>query len=226
MAKSSSKSNGGGGKLLMVKELNLGDDNIDLSESPLTYGQPDAALTGKARQVIEEFENKRYNMKTEYSTFIDADGNVIENNHGGKKSVGASLKARMTADAMSHNHPREAGVLSGPLSAGDVSNFVRFHQKTYRATGKEGTYSMSKGKDFKGKELTEAYKKQSDASYAKGDAKAKALASDYRSGKLTRSEYLSKLAKANNEMLVSDHNWLLANQKTYGYSYTLERRTR
>ena len=223
MAKAGRPSGSGGANT--VRELTIGDDKIDLSDSPLVYGEKDKALTGQARTTIEAFENKRYGMKTEYSTFVDANGRVIENNHGNKGNVGATLYARKTADVMSHNHPREEGMLGGPFSAGDMANFSNFNQTTYRATAKEGTYSITKGKNFKGQDFQKAVKAQSDASYQKCKSITDALASDYRAGKMTYSEYRIKAVKANNAMLVDDHNWFMANQKKYGYSYTLERRT-
>ena len=221
MAKASRPSGSGAG----VKELTIGGDKIDLSETPLVYGQKDAALTGNARKALEDFENRRYKMKTEYSTFIDANGKVIESNHGNKGSVGATFYARKTADAMSHNHPREEGVLGGPFSAGDMQNFSNYNQTTYRATAKEGTYSITKGKNFKAEDFKNAVKAHSDSTYLKAKSITDQLAADYHAKKIDYKEYVAKHHKANNAMLVEDHNWFLANQKKYGYTYTLERRT-
>lgn len=207
-----------------ITQFQDGNTIIDLSESPLTYGGTDKALTGKARETIENFENKRYKNKVEFSTFVTDDGTIIEENRGGKGSVTASDYARAKADVMSHNHPRPEGVIGGTLSTGDIDNFVNHNQHTYRATTKEGTYSISRGKNFDGKGLSAAYKKAASEFERDGNNFAKSLKAKMRSGELTYSEAKKQAYIAQNKNLVSYHNWLLDNQKKYGYTYTLEKR--
>lgn len=212
---------GSGGKITSFQD---GGTTIDLSESPLVYGGKDKALTGKAREALENFENQRYKNKIEYSKFISDDGSTIEENRGGRGSVSASYSARMTADAMSHNHPRSEGVIGGTFSTGDINNFTRFNQHTYRATTKEGTYSISKGKDFDGSGLANAYRKAEREITTQTRNENRALNSKVRSGELTYEQAIRKNTANNNKMLVSLHNWLNDNQKKYGYTYTLEKR--
>lgn len=201
---------------------------IDLSDSPLRYGGKDPNLKGKVRDAIEEFENARWTSQIEYSRFVGADGSVIEENKGGKKSVGASLGARLSADAMSHVHPRweSPGEIGGTFSDGDIRNFVTFAQKTYRATAAEGTYSISKGKNFNGAGLNAYYariKRTASANYRKRDS---AAISQVSAGKISYSQYLEQRENIFNMYLVELHNGLRAGQKQYGYYYTLERRSR
>ena len=210
-----------GGK---ISQLSDGNTVIDLSGSPLVYGGLDKALTGKARETIENFENRRYKNKIEYSMFIKEDGSTIEENRGGRGSVSASYIARITADAMSHNHPRPEGVIGGTFSTGDINNFVKYNQHTYRATAKEGTYSISKGKNFDGKGFATAYKQAERDISAKAKSDFTSLNFKVKSGTLTYEQAVKQGATANNKMLVALHNWLNDNQKKYGYTYTLEKR--
>jgi hypothetical protein len=203
--------------------------NIDLSESPLHYGGSDPNLTGKVRATIEDFEDKRWKNKIEYSRFVDANGNVIEDNRGGKGSVRASLTARMSAVAMSHNHPRsgsEADLLGGTFSTGDLNNFVRFNQTTYRATASEGTYSISKLKGFDSRGFKSYYTAECTMNYGAYSSTITKLNASYRSGSMEYKEYISQAHKAFNKFLVAEHNSLRAGQKLYGYHYTLERRAK
>lgn len=218
-----SGSSGGGAVYTGDTSLNINGDQIDLSNSPLIYGDLDSALAGNARTVIEQFESRRYGMKSEYSRFIDSNGNIIEDNHGGKSTVGASYNARMTADAMSHNHPRGNGVIGGTFSDADISNFARFNQKTYRATAKEGTYSISKT-GFFNKRVATDYKNYVKPRAAQLKADGKRIIADYNNRKIGYSDAVKQLNSLNNAFLVDTHNWLLNNQSNYGYTYTLERR--
>lgn len=202
---------------------------IDLSGSPLHYGGTDTALTGKVRTAIEEFEAKRWKNKIEYSRFVDANGNVIEENRGGKSSVRASLNARMAAQAMSHNHPRsgsESGLLGGTFSISDLNNFVRFGQTTYRAVAAEGTYSISKLKGFDSKSFKQYYTSESAKNNSAYKITMSSLNSSYRAKNISYADYRAAANKAFNTYLVAEHNSLRAGQKLYGYNYTLERRSK
>lgn len=203
--------------------------NIDLSGSPLHYGGKDPNLTGQIRTTIEQFENARWKNKIEYSRFVDSNGNVIEDNRGGKGSVKASFGARMTAEAMSHNHPRsgdESGLLGGTFSSGDLNNFVRFGQTTYRATASEGTYSISKLKNFDGHGFKRYFTDEGAKNRGAYSTAMKGLNSSYRAGKMNYDDYRKEAHKAFNSYLVAEHNSLRVGQKLYGYHYTLERRSK
>lgn len=214
---------------------------IDLSDNPLKYGQKDAALTGKAREALEAFENRRYNNKIEFSRFVDADGNVIEDNKGGRGSVSASYSARMTADAMSHNHPRSGngiGLLGGTFSQADLRNFGQFNQTTYRATALEGTYSISKRTGFNAEGLNQYYQAEvqriEKAEHAVMRPYERAYDSAYKAyrkgeGTFEKAQkayntYHSEYQKSFNRSLVAFHEALIAGQEKYGYTYTLEGR--
>lgn len=212
----------GGG---MIAELDLGDDKIDLSKSPLEYGENDKSLTGAARQTVEAFENKRYKNKIEYSQLIKNDGTVVESNKGGKGSVSSSVWAHNQADVLTHNHPRGNGIIGGTFSDADLGNFAKYKQTTYRATAKEGTYSISKSAKFDGDGLTKAYKAYMKQNQAETLKACKQVVADVKSGKIAKADRSKAYAAACNSGLVDLHNWLLKNQKTYGYTYTLERRT-
>lgn len=214
---------------IAVSAVGSDGKDIDLSGSPLHYGGKDPNLTGKVRTAIEEFEDKRYKNKIEFSRFVDANGNIIEENKGGKGSVRATLHARQTAEAMSHNHPRsgnENGTLGGTFSTGDLNNFVNYNQTTYRATASEGTYSISKLKGFDGKGFKQYFTSENSKNRAAYKQAISGLNSSYRSGGMSWKDYNAAANKAFNAYLVSEHNSLRAGQKLYGYHYTLERRSK
>lgn len=214
---------------IVVSAVGADGTNIDLSGSPLHYGESDPSLTGEARTTIEDFEHKRWKNKIEYSRFIDANGNIVEDNKGGKGSVKASLHARMTADVMSHNHPRsgeDAGLLGGTFSTADLNNFARFNQTTYRATAAEGTYSISKLSGFDKSGFSQYVKSENSKNYAVYKSSMTTINNSYQSGDLKYSDYVSAAHKAFNTYLVAEHNSLRSGQKLYGYHYTLERRSK
>lgn len=230
MGKGTSKARGstGGGVIIdsSVKLLKMTEEEIDLSSSPLIYGKKDSSLTEKARAVIENFEREKYNASVEHNILVDDDGNIIEQNVGKDGEVSASLNARLTADVYSHNHNRRAGVLGGTFSDGDMENFIRFNQRTYRATAKEGTYSISKGKDFDktGKQFVSDFRKYGNKLFDDTKNRVAKLDAKFSAGKIDYETYIKMHNKLNNRMFVGLHNWLLKKQKKYNYSYTLEQR--
>ena len=231
MGRGSSKANGGAGGGTMVVTQITDDDGsvIDLASMPLTYGPKDAALTGNARKSIEAFEDRRYTFKSEYGYAVDAQGNLIGREvHGGRSSVRMPYSIMSQAETFSHNHPRgkgEKGVLGGTFSGADLKTF-EYHKniKTIRATGKEGTYSMTKGNNFDGKGFVSMVNSVERKHLGKVKAQNKALYSDAINNRITHREYYARCNANFNNALINIHNDLLANQKQYGYTYTLERR--
>lgn len=231
MGRGSSKAGGGSGGGTMVVTQVMDDDGsmIDLASMPLTYGPKDAALTGNARKSIEAFEDRRYKFKSEYGYAVDANGNLIGKEiHGGRGSVRMPFSIMAQAQAFSHNHPRgkgEAGTLGGTFSGDDLRTFeARSNIKTFRATAKEGTYSISKGSNFNGKGFTSMVSSIERKHMGQLKAQNRALYSDAINKRITAKEYYSKCTANFNQALINIHNDLLANQKQYGYTYTLERR--
>lgn len=240
MAKSGSGGKrGSGGGTSIAKNVTVGGVVVDLTKNPLQYGNRDSTLTAQARAAIDDFEDKRRNEKIEYSRFVDANGKVIEDNKGSKTSVKASNYARRTAYAMTHIHPREdgSGQLGGTFSPGDIKNFGFYNQTVYRAAAAEGTYTIAKGAKFDGyglwkhysdidKKLTAAYNDSRPAAFADYDKAVK----DYKAGKISyaavRQAYERGVRADSdnfNTLLVGLHNALLAGQKQFGYTYSLER---
>lgn len=177
-------------------------NDIDLSGSPLRYGANDANLDGKARQTIEAFEDKRYKNKIEFSELIDANGNIIEDNKGGKGSVRASIYAYNRAFALSHNHPRsgiDAGVLGGTFSEADINVFTKYAQSVFRATAAEGTYSISRNKGFDSAGLRRYYSTEHANNRKAYEKTINTLNANYKTGVFkTYSEYRAATNKAFN----------------------------
>lgn len=217
---------GGSGGGSAKGSLDLGEGAPIEFDGELKYGGNDPGLTGKARETITNWEDKRVKAKVEYAYASDADGNPIGKEiRGGKGSVRAPYQYHMTdGGTFTHIHPRESGGLGGTFSAADMRNFANTSGKTARAAAKEGTYSISKGKNFdKAGFTSHIAKAQSNfnTNYRKNQS---VLTADYRAGKISYNDYIKASAKCFNTALVQLHNDYSAGQKQYGYTYTLERR--
>lgn len=216
---------GGGGGGGATGELILPNGSKIEFEGTLHYDGNDKALTGTARTNIEGFEKKRIKNKVEYAFAVDANGNPIGPEvRGSKGSVRTPGSYHNTPDcAFTHIHPRGDGMLGGTFSQADLFNFANCKNKTTRAAAKEGTYSISKAKNFDAKGFKSfAAKTNADftANYRK---RTSAAGKAYREGKMSYSDYAKANAKAFNTSLVEMHNTLRSGQKQYGYTYTLEK---
>ena len=203
--------------------------DIDLRDTPLRYGDHDAAVTGALRLAVEAQERKRQGAKIEYAMGFNSRGEAIGEARGGSGSVRTPASFWPTDGLFTHNHPRSAakgekGMLGGTFSQEDIACFIRSPIRTMRASASEGTYSITRGAGFDGAGL-KAYMTQVDqATNAAVRTKIKQLQVDYRAKKITAEQYNASAVKAVNEALVGLHNGLIAGQKQYGYTYTLERR--
>lgn len=216
-------SGGGGGGA--TGELVLPNGSKIEFEGTLHYDGDDKALTGKSRQVVTSWEAKRVKNKIEYAYAVDADGNPIGKEvKGGKGSVQTTITyTNNNGGAFTHIHPRGDGMLGGTFSSADLQIFAKRNMKTTRAAAKEGTYSISKGKNFDANGF-KAFAAKADAGFTANYRQRSAnISVKYRAGKLTYDQYLKENAKAFNTALVDLHNTLRSGQKQYGYTYTLEK---
>ena len=220
----------GGGMSKGVTSVSVGNTTIDLTGIPLVYGDKDAGVTGKARTVVEAWEDKRGKNKIEYNISVDQDGNIVGDEvKGGRNSVRVPLYALGADMIHTHIHPRagenEQGVLGGTFSTGDLFNFANYDVATYRAKAKEGTYSITKTKDFNKNQGFKAYVKDIHDKHDNILSETmKNARSKLKNKTDTYEQYSKEFDKAFNTFLVSMHNDLLEGQKKYGYTYTLERR--
>lgn len=150
------------------------------------------------------------------------------------------------AEAMSHIHPRsgsEVGNLGGTFSPGDLSAFYSTDVKTMRAKALEGTYTIQKNAGFdapgNGFDFVRAYRGEESRLKAQRDANIKPLSDAYSDAmrayfgshteesrvayEKAEKAYYEGRHKEFNRMLVGLHNFLRDNQKTYKYTYGLER---
>lgn len=146
----------------------------------------------------------------------------------------------------------EKGWLSGTFSPKDIVAFSGYH-KTDRVVGYEGIYSISKGANFNpalatdytafheklkqdGLVFSKDAKKRIDAEYnqLKKNFQKKALQLPYEAFEkeyqifkkdwdAINRKYEAEVATQANKFAIASHNWLLANQKKYGYTYGLTR---
>ena len=221
-----SSSAGARGGFSVKTLVTQGGEEVHLT-NPLIYGKDDPYLTGDRRAKIEDFENRKANAKIEWGLLLDKDGNVITENKGGKGSVKFSQSHLAQTQDLSHIHPRgkgEEGLIGGTFSAADTNVFAsRSNITTMRAKANEGTYSISKGKNFDSKGFTQYRKEQTAINQAKQKATQQALKEQYAKDR-DFGKYATGWDRAFNDFLVDEHNSLLKGAKTYGYNYTLERK--
>jgi len=95
---------------------------------------------------------------------------------------------------------------------------------TYRAVAQEGVYSISKASGFDAAGLNRYYTAENSRIMSQVRADSRALVNDYKQGKISYDEAVKKNRELYNKGFVEMHDVLLAGQKQYGYTYTLERR--
>lgn len=223
-----STSGGGGGGGTASGELELPSGSKIEFDGELHFDGDDKALTGTARKAIVGWEEKRANMKVEYAFATDKDGNSLGSEmRGGKGSVRVPYHYHDTPDgAFTHIHPRGDGLMGGTFSGTDLRNFSRTSGKTVRAVAKEGTYSISKGKNFDSAGFESFVRKaQSDCHNKYGSSINKLNAKAKNGGFSSYDDYKREGAKAFNTYLVDLHEAYRSGQKKYGYTYTLEKRS-
>ena len=206
-----------------------GGVTVDLSDNPLIYGKNDSALTGAKRQIIDDFEKRRGKSKIEYGILVDKDGNVITEERGGKKKVSYYNSDLAKAEVLSHIHPRGKGdedLIGGTFSNQDMKVFTDFGNiKTFRAKATEGTYSITKGKNFDAKGFMDYINSSEKEAKTKMNGLRSQINENYRSGKYNSyGDYKKDFNNAFNNYLVNSHNALSSGAKKYGYTYTLERK--
>lgn len=223
MADGGNSSGGGNGKTLVKSVTDYDGSIIDLSDSPLRYGDKDPALKDKQREKVEAWEERRKESKVEFATVVTEDGKTLMEQRGGKNSVRTPLQyLQEPYSTMSHIHPRgkdEPGQLGGTFSEADLIGFSRRAPIAYRAVAKEGTYSISKTPSFKSLKFQE-YVRSLDSKRIEMNKKIREVGKKA----MKYSDYQKEVAKVFNAYLVDLHNALLAGQKQYGYNYTLEKR--
>ena len=197
-------------------------------DGELHYGKNDSTLSPAVRKEIEGWENKRRKAKIEYAYSVNPDGTPIGAEcKGGRGSVRTPWAYHNTQDAtFTHIHPRgkgEEAYLGGTFSLQDLQNWATNANKTERAAAKEGTYSISKGKNFDEKGFLAMARKADSDFQSKYKAEIKGLNAKYREGKLEYGEYAKSYSKAFNTGLVQLHETYRQNQSKYGYEYTLEK---
>lgn len=205
-------------------QITIGMDTVEF-DGTLNYYGNETTISREQRDGVSTFEGKRKKAKVEYAYAVDADGNPVgQEVRGGKTGVSAPIKFHDTQDAVfTHNHPREDGVLGGTFSTADLRNFAIFGNKTERAVAKEGTYSITKKKNFDSPGFQKFVNQQHAEARKAFSAAADALTKQIGSGKISKTEAEKQRKRITNNYLIDLHNRYKSGESTYGYSYTLER---
>ena len=223
---SGGKGGGLGGGGVAKGELTLPDGSKIEFDGDLVFGELDKTVPQAVRKNLDVWENKRYGNKVEYAISYYPDGTPIgAEKRGSKGSVRTPLAYHTTDGAtFTHNHPRGDGMLGGTFSPADLHNFAIGGNTTCRATAKEGTYSISKGKNFD-KAGFNSYVAKANADFKTSQREAHSkIQKSYNDGKISYEQAKLQQGKAFNTALVNLHNAYLNGQKQYGYTYTLEKR--
>lgn len=215
---------GNGITYTVKEELTLPDGSKIEFDGDLNYGKKDSTIPTTARNSVELWESKRRKNKVEYAYSVLPDGTPIGVEvKGGKGSVRTPKEYHDTDGAIfTHIHPRGDGLLGGSFSYADLHNFATTKGVTTRAVAKEGTYSISKTKNFDGAGFLKAIKQARADSEKIHNQRCDTLNTEYRSGKINYETYLREWNKAFNSYLIRNHEAYRANQNKYGYVYTLE----
>lgn len=216
---------GAGGGSSAKGELVLPTGSPIEFDGELFFDGDDVNLSGQARTSIENWESRRRGAKIEFAYAVTEDGTQIDREmKGGKGSVRVSRAMHDTDNcAFTHNHPRSDGMLGGTFSSADLRNFANYKNKTVRATAKEGTYSMSKGKNFDRAGFNQFVSDADSTFVKKVNSNQRTLNNKYRNNEMSYSDYTKQSAKAFNTALVELHETYRKGQKKYGYTYTLEK---
>ena len=139
------------------------------------------------------------------------------------KSVGVPYNYVDTpGGVLSHTHPGGNGALGGTFSITDLQNFANNRIKTCRAVAGEGTYSISKKKNFNASDFLKFVNSAYMAQRSVYNAEADKLENALKRGEIDYSTYEKEKKKAFNTYLVACHSDLIDGQSRYGYFYTLE----
>lgn len=224
MAKGGRGGRRGGG--VAKGELTLPNGTKIEFDGDLVFGGLDKAVPEAVRKNLDDWETKRYGNKVEFAMAWNADGTPIgKEAKGGKGSVRTPFAFHHTDNSVfTHNHPRGDGMLGGTFSNADLHNFTIGGNVTSRATAKEGTYSISKTKNFDAKGFTTYYTNERSKVRKNYENEVNKLGKSYKDSKISYDDYMLGAAKSFNTYLVQQHNVLLKGQKQYGYTYTLEKR--
>ena len=219
---------GGAGTTVSTTAKTQAGNEIDLTENPLKYGSDDPAVTGTMRSNIEAWESKRITNKIEYGQLYKTDGTPLgAERRGGKSGVLFITRLYEQAQAWSHTHPRsgdEEGMLGGTFSKEDLIDFGKNAPPTARAATAEGTYSITRGAKFDETGFRSWLTSEYENPMKDHSTRMAQATVDCVNGKITYSEWEKAQIQSFNRALVETHNALLANQKKYGYFYTLEKR--
>ena len=219
---------GGKGKITIGVEKNgttINGDKIEF-DGDLTYTVNDPMPTVAQRAVLDAWEKARENAKVEYANSVGYNGTEYGEIRGGKGSVRTPpYYSGNKGASFTHIHPRvESDLLGGTFSTGDLRVFSQGGCNTMRAVAKEGTYSISKGKNFN-RQAFDKFMASSSRRHNTAMNKAnRALTAQYQANQITYKQMSDGWSKNFNTMLVAVHQDLLDNQAQYGYHYYLEKR--
>lgn len=173
---------------------------------------------------IKAAENRIYKNKVETAILLDKRGNTIFVESNGATNVvqfTTEQLAKMKGANLTHNHPS-----GSTFSPEDVAVLTAHGLNSIRATGKERTYQLSVIKGVaQNKNFANDYQKAKQENKKVTDRLYRKYEKQYNSGKISYTEFQSKLPQLDNKANQMNSEWLKRNSKKYGYKYSvIERR--
>lgn len=173
---------------------------------------------------IKAAENKIYKDKVEMAVLLDSKGNTIFAESSGATTYvqfTSEQLAKMKGANLTHNHPSNS-----TFSGEDVDLFTIHGLNSIRATGKERTYQLSIVKNVSQKSgFASAYRNAMKENKKVTDRLYRSYEKQYNSGKISLSEFNSKMPELNKKLNSLNSDWLKKNANKYGYRYSvIERR--
>lgn len=169
---------------------------------------------------IKAAENKIYKDKVETAILLDSKGNTIFTESNGATNVvqfTTEQLAKMKGANLTHNHPR-----GSTFSPEDVAVLTTHGLNSIRATGKERTYQLSVIKNIvQNKNFARDYKDAMKENKKVTDRLYRKYEKQYNSGKISYTEFQSKMPELNRRANELNSDWLKKNANKYGYKYSV-----
>lgn len=173
---------------------------------------------------IKAAEKKIYKDKLETAILLDRKGNTIfseSSNASNYVQFTAEQLIKMKGANLTHNHPS-----GSTFSPEDIAVLTTHGLYSIRATGKERTYQLSVIKNVKqNKNFAYDYQKAKQENKKVTDRLYRKYEKQYNNGRISYTEFQSKLPELDNKANQMNSEWLKKNSRQYGYRYSvIERR--
>jgi len=179
--------------------------SVEIQPASLRQNEPAIAKALEVEKKIRKYSN-------EAAVIIDQNGNVVFENHWGKKGEVSIDRNFIKDNVVTHNHTS-----GGTLSEKDINKFTLYDAQEFRAcTPSKINFSIRRGEGSVDKKIEYDYRLEMIK------IRAEAFSYAIQNGK---TEEECKAIRAN-RIKEKANIWLLKNARKYGYIYTVEDKER